>query len=133
MHHYFSTPSLHKLFSTRTGGPAKYIFGLLKQMGVPMKSITMKSLITLLAAGLFSAWAWAAQPVNINAASAEELSEALKGIGMSKAEAIIKYRNENGQFKHVDELVNVKGIGIRTVDINREYILLDNSKLANSK
>jgi len=98
-----------------------------------MKSINMKSLITLLVAGLFSAWAWAAQPVNVNTASAEELSESLKGVGMSKAEAIISYRNENGQFKHVDELVNVKGIGIRTVDINREYILLDNSKLANSK
>ena len=98
-----------------------------------MKSINMKTLITLLVTGLFSAWAWAAQPVNVNTASAEELSESLKGVGMSKAEAIISYRNENGQFKHVDELVNVKGIGIRTVDINREYILLDNSKLADSK
>jgi len=98
-----------------------------------MKSTIIKSLITLLATGLFTALAWAAQPVNINTASAEELSESLKGVGMSKAEAIVSYRNENGQFKHMDELVNVKGIGIRTVDINREYILLDNSKLANSK
>ena len=52
---------------------------------------------------------------------------------MSKAEAIVTYREENGQFKHIDELVNVKGIGIRTVDINREYILLENDKLAASK
>jgi competence protein ComEA len=52
---------------------------------------------------------------------------------MSKAEAIVNYRNEYGKFKHIDELVNVKGIGIRTVDINREYILLDNSKLADNK
>jgi len=98
-----------------------------------MKSINMKSLITLLATGLFSIWAWAVQPVNVNSASAEEIAEALKGVGMSKAEAIVSYRGENGQFKHVDELVNVKGIGIRTVDINREYILLDNSELADSK
>ena len=98
-----------------------------------MKSINMKSLITLLATGLFSIWAWALQPVNVNSASAEEIAEALKGVGMSKAEAIVSYRSENGQFKHVDELVNVKGIGIRTVDINREYILLDNSELADSK
>ena len=98
-----------------------------------MKLISMKSLITLLATGLITAWAWAAQPVNVNSASAEELSESLKGVGMSKAAAIVSYRDENGQFKHVDELVNVKGIGIRTVDINREYILLDNSKLAASK
>jgi len=98
-----------------------------------MKSIKLKSLMTLVLTSLFSIWAWAAQPVNVNAASAEELSESLKGVGMSKAQAIVKYRNENGQFKHVDELVNVKGIGIRTVDINREYILLDNSELASSK
>ena len=75
-----------------------------------MKSINMKSLITLLATGLFSIWAWAVQPVNVNSANAEEIAEALKGVGMSKAEAIVNYRNENGQFKHVDELVNVKGI-----------------------
>jgi competence protein ComEA len=98
-----------------------------------MKLNNMKSLFTLLATGLFSIWAWAAQPVNVNAASAEELAEALKNVGMSKAEAIVNYRKENGQFEHVDELVNVKGIGIRTVDINREYILLDNSKLAGGK
>jgi competence protein ComEA len=98
-----------------------------------MKPITIKSLLTLLATGLFSVWAWAAQPVNVNSASAEEIAESLKGVGLSKAEAIVDYRNENGAFKHVDELVNVKGIGIRTVDINREYILLDNSKLAASK
>lgn len=98
-----------------------------------MKSIKMKSLLTLLATGLFSIWAWAAQPVNVNSASAEEIAEALKGVGLSKAEAIVGYRNQYGQFKHVDELVNVKGIGIRTVDINREYIQLENSKLAASK
>ena len=86
-----------------------------------------------MAMGLFSIWAWAMQPVNVNTANAEEISEALKGIGISKAEAIVTYRNEHGEFKHIDELVNVKGIGVRTVDINREYILLDNSELAASK
>ena len=95
-----------------------------------MKSINMKSLLTLLATSLFSIWAWAAQPVNVNSASAEEIAESLKGVGLSKAEAIVSYRKTNGLFKHIDELVNVKGIGIRTVDINREYILLDNSELA---
>ena len=98
-----------------------------------MKSITIKSLLAFLVTGLFSILAWAVQPVNVNTASAEQIAESLKGVGMSKAEAIVSYRNENGEFKHMDELVNVKGIGIRTVDINREYILLDNSKLAASK
>ena len=98
-----------------------------------MKSINFKSLFALLATALFTIWAWAAQPVNVNSASAEEIAESLKGVGQSKAEAIVSYRNENGEFTHVDELVNVKGIGIRTVDINREYIMLDNSKLAASE
>lgn len=98
-----------------------------------MKLINMKSLLTVLATGLFSIWAWAAQPVNVNSASAEDIAEALKGIGMSKAAAIVDYRNANGKFKHIDELVNVKGIGIRTVDINRELILLENTKLAARK
>ena len=98
-----------------------------------MKSINIKSLLTLLATGLFSIWAWALQPVNVNTASAEEIADSLKGVGLSKAEAIVNYRNENGPYKHMDELVNVKGIGIRTVDINREYILLDGSELAARK
>lgn len=98
-----------------------------------MKIMSIKSLLTLLATALFSIWAWAQQPVNVNAASAEELAEALKGVGLSKATAIIEYRDQNGPFKHVDELVNVKGIGIRTVDINREYILLKDEKVADNK
>lgn len=98
-----------------------------------MKSINFKSLITLLATALFSVWAWAAQPVNVNSAGAEEIAESLKGVGLSKAEAIVNYRNANGKFTHIDELINVKGIGIRTVDINREYIMLDNSELAASE
>ncbi len=93
----------------------------------------MKSLVSILTTGLLSVWAWAAQPVNVNSANADEIATALKGVGMSKAEAIVSYRDKNGQFKHIDELVNVKGIGIRTVDINREYILLDDSKLAAGK
>lgn len=98
-----------------------------------MKMFNTKSLLTFLATGLFSIWAWALQPVNVNTASAEEIAEALKGVGQTKAEAIVTYRNEHGAFKHIDELVNVKGIGVRTVDINREYILLDSSELAASK
>jgi len=98
-----------------------------------MQSLHIKSLLTFLATGLFSIWAWAVQPVNVNTATAEEIAEALKGVGMSKAEAIVSYRTEHGDFKHADELVNVKGIGIRTVDINREYILLDSSNIAASQ
>lgn len=54
--------------------------------------------------------AQASQKVNINTASATELQR-LPGVGMSKAQAIVAYRNDNGQFSTLDELVKVKGIG----------------------
>jgi len=85
----------------------------------------MKQFLTLLVATLLSVASWAAEPVNVNTASAEQISENLKGIGLSKAQSIVAYREANGAFLHVDELVNVKGIGLRTVDQNRELILLN--------
>ena len=87
----------------------------------------MKPFLTLLATLLLAANAWAADPVNVNTASAEEISQSLKGIGLSKAQSIVAYREAHGAFEHADELVNVKGIGIRTVDQNRGLILLNDS------
>jgi competence protein ComEA len=52
--------------------------------------------------------------VNINTASKEELMS-LKGIGETKAEAIIKHRKSHGKFKTVQELTAVKGLGDKTV------------------
>lgn len=49
-------------------------------------------------------------PIDINKASAEELST-LPGIGATKAIAIVDYRELNGKFLSIEELVNVKGIG----------------------
>ena len=91
----------------------------------------MNKILAFLLTCLVAVSAWAADAVNVNTASAEEIAEALKGVGHSKAEAIVRYREANGAFKHVDELVNVKGIGLRTVDINREFIMLEgDNKLA---
>lgn len=59
--------------------------------------------------------------VNINTADAQELTK-LKGVGRKKAEAIIAWRNENGGFKAVDDLLDVKGIGEATLEANRENI-----------
>jgi len=87
----------------------------------------MKRIIVALLTACFSLAAMAAEPVNINSATAEEIAENLKGIGMSKAQKIIDYRESNGGFLHVDELVNVQGIGIRTVDQNRGMILLQDA------
>mgnify|MGYP006357859785 FL=1 len=68
----------------------------------------MKKLILGALALLSMSWALAA--VNINTAGADEL-KALPGIGPAKAEAIVEYRKQHGNFKSVEELKNVKGIG----------------------
>jgi competence protein ComEA len=60
-----------------------------------------------------------ADPVDINTASAAELSKALSGVGPGKAKAIVDYREKNGPFKSADDLKKVKGIGKATVEKNR--------------
>jgi len=65
-----------------------------------------------------------AGPVNVNTADAETISESLQGIGLSKAHAIVEYRQKHGPFKSADDLSLVKGIGERTVELNRDNILV---------
>lgn len=69
-----------------------------------------------------------AGPVNVNTADAETISAELQGVGISKAIAIVEYRQANGPFKTADDLTQVKGIGERTVEINRNNILVNSSK-----
>jgi comEA protein len=52
----------------------------------------------------------ATAPLNLNTATAEQL-EALPGIGVKIAERIVEYRQKNGGFKKVEELMNVRGVG----------------------
>jgi comEA protein len=59
--------------------------------------------------------------VNINTATAEEL-QLLPGIGEARAKAVIALRKQNGGFKSVDELVQVKGIGATALERLRPYV-----------
>lgn len=79
--------------------------------------------VTLIA--FFSSTIFAAQVVNINKADAVTIAENLNGIGNAKAKAIIAYRALHGDFKSVDELIKVKGIGAKLVERNRELISFD--------
>jgi len=60
--------------------------------------------------------------VNINQADAPTLASELKGVGDKKAEAIVDYRTQNGPFKSVDDLQNVKGISVKTIENNRSNL-----------
>ena len=63
--------------------------------------------------------------VNINSADAATLADRLNGIGLKKAQAIVVFREQNGPFKSIDDLVNVTGIGAATLEKNRNLISLN--------
>ncbi|MBV7573772.1 helix-hairpin-helix domain-containing protein [Pseudomonas sp. PDM32] len=60
--------------------------------------------------------------VDLNSADAPTLQRELVGVGEAKAKAIVAYRESNGAFASVDELLEVKGIGKAILDSNREKI-----------
>jgi len=66
----------------------------------------------------------AAQLVDINNADAETMIENWKGIGETKARAIVAYRKKNGPFSDINDLANVKGIGEGLIKNNRKYMSL---------
>jgi competence protein ComEA len=93
-------------------------------------------LSVLLAAGLLSGSANAADrmashvtpdKVNLNTADAATIDRVLLNVGPSKAEAIVAYRKEHGAYKSPEQLALVKGIGLKTVEKNRDRIVLGGS------
>ena len=63
--------------------------------------------------------------VNINTADAETLASGLKGVGYSRAQEIVRYREAYGSFGSVEELMEVNGIGPSTLEANRQVITLE--------
>ena len=93
-----------------------------------MKKLLMVTTLAL----MLMAGSVIAAPVNINSATAEMIADNLNGIGLSKARAIVDYRDQNGPFKHADELVNVKGVGLKTVEKNIQNIQVGKSSAKKS-
>ncbi len=75
-----------------------------------------------------SSLAFAADSIDINTADAGTIATTMKGVGEAKAAAIVAYRNDHGAFKSVDDLVLVKGIGEKTVEINRDVMMVGQVK-----
>jgi competence protein ComEA len=87
--------------------------------------------VKVMAAAVLLAWCGSAlavgdpqESVNINTADAQTLARVLTGVGESRAEAIVRYREQHGEFVDIYELANVKGIGERTVERNESKIVL---------
>ena len=91
----------------------------------------MKSLSTLFSSLiLFIALVGAAvagETVNINTADAATIDRVLVNVGPTKAQAIVDYRKANGAFRSAEQLALVKGIGLKTVEKNRERIVVSSA------
>lgn len=62
--------------------------------------------------------------VNVNSADAETIAAVLDGVGASRAQAIVDYRDQNGAFSDPYDIANVKGIGDRLIEMNVDKIRL---------
>jgi competence protein ComEA len=85
----------------------------------------MKKLLLALTL-LFSANTFAT-PVNINTADAAAIASALSGLGPKKAQAVVDYRTKNGEFKTLDDLNKVPGIGDKTIEKIKPDILFSDA------
>lgn len=100
-------------------------------MGLNLHKVLMSF---LLAAVLLPAIAFAntefkgTETVNINRADAATLAAYLKGVGVNKAEDIVKYRKANGKFKSIEDLKNVPGIGDETFKDNKRKMSTSRGK-----
>ena len=71
-----------------------------------------------------------ASALNINTADAPTLSAELKGIGMTKAEAIVSFRTEHGPFSEPNDLIAVPGIGPKIVEMIQDQITFEDANSA---
>lgn len=65
------------------------------------------------------------EKLNLNVADAQTLQKVLSGIGKAKAEAIVAYRDANGPFASVDELLEIRGIGNALLERNRSTLVVE--------
>jgi competence protein ComEA len=86
----------------------------------------------VLAVALVGVAAAASGVVNINTATAEQLQN-LPRVGPSVAQRIVEFREENGDFKAVEELLLVRGIGESTFDLIKPYVRIDGSTTLSEK
>ncbi|MCZ8062751.1 helix-hairpin-helix domain-containing protein [Silanimonas sp.] len=89
-----------------------------------------KTFAALLLALAFAGTAQANERININTADAATLDRVMDGVGPAKAAAIVEHRRVHGPFRSIDQLVNVKGIGPATLELNRARIMVGGAPAA---
>ena len=66
------------------------------------------------------------KPIDVNTATAKEL-QSVPGIGETLAKRIVEFREEHGPFEKVDDLLNVRGIGVASLDKLRPFLTIKRS------
>jgi competence protein ComEA len=86
-----------------------------------------KNILLPLLFGIFSVAAQAG-PVNVNTADAETLAAELKGVGISRARAIVDYRQSVGPYQSPEDLLEVSGVGPKVLELNEGNIRVSGSE-----
>ena len=105
-----------------TGGTAAGEWNPPLTQGTPDMTSIKTLLASLLLSLLLAGAALAGERININTADVDTIDRVLVNIGPAKAQAIVDYRKAHGAFKSVEQLALVKGIGLTTVEKNRDRI-----------
>ena len=85
------------------------------------RSITLCLVVAVMMALISVSWAQEAEKININKASAVELTQ-LKRIGPKLSERIVEYREKHGPFERPEDIIQVRGIGPKTFELNKDRI-----------
>lgn len=109
----------------RTSYLSSIVFALLASASIAVNAAPAGTTAAPAPAAAVSHQAGQGAKINLNTASVEALHKELSGIGAAKAAAIVAYREQNGAFTSVDELIEVKGIGKALLDKNRDRLALD--------
>jgi len=85
----------------------------------------LASILVLLMLNSPGAFALPGSQVNVNTATATQLAETLVGVGAARAQAIVEYRQQHGDYASVTDLLGVRGIGDHVIETNRDKIAFE--------
>ena len=88
------------------------------------KSIVLFLVVTVMMALISVSLAQEAEKININTASAVTLRQ-LKRIGPKLSERIVEYREKHGPFERPEDIIQVRGIGPKTFELNKDRIITE--------
>ena len=86
--------------------------------------VTLLMVMGVIMALALPLWAEEVEKININKASVEELMQ-LKFVGPEFAERIVQYRAGHGPFERAEDILNVKGIGPKALEANKDIIAVE--------